>query len=181
MGDRNRAFEFACFIDAVFPNATRIADVAGGHGELSYWLQELGRRSVVIEPRDARPPRWIQRHLRKRAVREGHLTTIERIARPVQEADLATFDVVVALHPDEATEPAVRTAVEHDLDFVVVPCCVFAIDGARYSSQSWVEYLASLAPGISISQLPISGANTVLWRRGCARGRSDKSNSFVEE
>jgi hypothetical protein len=182
MGDRNRAFEFACFVDATFPNASRIADVAGGHGEVSYWLHELGRRSVVIEPRDARLPRWIQRHLRKRAVREGSLTTIERIRRPVQEADLTTFDVVVALHPDEATEPAVRAAAEHDLDFAVVPCCVFAIDGAKYSSQSWIQYLASLAPGARTSQLPITGANTVLWRRGSSRGQPDgKSNTFVEE
>ncbi|GAA2760567.1 hypothetical protein GCM10009872_59280 [Actinopolymorpha rutila] len=154
----------------------RIADVAGGHGELAYWLQELGHVPVVIEPRDVRLPRWIQRDLRKRSVRERRLTTIDRIARPVQEVDLSPFDLVVALHPDEATEPAVRAAVRHNLDFAVVPCCVFAEDGAKYTSQAWLDYLASIAPRVSTSHLSISGANTVLWRRRCSPSQASAAN-----
>jgi hypothetical protein len=165
MGDRNRAWDFAHFIDRTFPRATRIADVAGGHGELSYWLQELGRVPVVIEPRDVRIPRWIHRDLRKRAVREGRLTTINRIVAPVEDVDLRAFDLVVGLHPDEATEPAVRAAHAYDLDFAVVPCCVFPLDGRAYSRQGWIDYLATLAPGTRVDQLPITGANAVVWRR----------------
>ena len=166
MGDRNRAWEFACFLTRTFPHADRIADVAGGHGELSYWLHELGRDAVVVEPRDVRFPRWIQRDLRKRAVRDGHLTIIERVTLPIEQVDLGAYDLVVALHPDQATEPAVRAAVAHGVDFAVVPCCVFAMDGTKYSSQGWLDYLASLAPGTRTGRLPIEGANTVLWRSG---------------
>ncbi|MEQ7125165.1 hypothetical protein ABN034_11650 [Actinopolymorpha sp. B11F2] len=165
MGDRNRAWEFADFIDRTFPHAGRIADVAGGHGELSYWLQELGHSPVVIEPRDVRLPRWIHRDLRKRAVREGHLARIERIVAPVEAVDLRGFSLVVGLHPDQATEPAVRAAVAYDLDFAVVPCCVFPMDGRTYTAQGWLEHLATLAPGSRIARLPISGANAVVWRR----------------
>lgn len=164
MGDKTRAEEFALFVAATFPAATRLADVAGGHGVLSYWLCELGFDSVLIEPRPAPLPRWIQRDLRKRAVREGHLTTIQRIARPVEDVELRTFDAVVAMHPDQATEPAVRAAVKYGLGFAIVPCCVFALDGTPYSAKGWIDYLASLAPGCRTSALPIAGANVVLWR-----------------
>ncbi|HZC26859.1 MAG TPA: hypothetical protein VE287_07535 [Actinopolymorphaceae bacterium] len=164
MGDKTRAEEFALFVATTFPAATRIADVAGGHGVLSYWLRELGFDSVLIEPRPAPLPRWIRRDLRKRAIRDGYLTTIDRITRPVEEVELADFDAVLAMHPDQATEPAVRAAVKHGLGFAIVPCCVFALDGTSYSYQDWLAYLASLAPGCRTSTLPITGANVVLWR-----------------
>lgn len=174
MGDRTRAEELALFVAATFPEAKRIADVAGGHGVLSYWLRELGFDAVLIEPRPAPLPRWIRRDLRKRAVREGHLTTIERITRPVEEVELPAFDAVVAMHPDQATEPAVRAAVKHGLGFAIVPCCVFALDGTSYSCQGWLDYLASLAPGCRTDALPMSGANIVLWRPSTVPARSSE-------
>ena len=180
MGDRNRALEFACFIDRTFPAGTRIADVAGGHGELSYWLGKLGRASVVVEPRPCALPRWIQRDLRKRSVREGRLASIEVRRERVQDVDLASFDLLAGLHPDQATEPLVRAAVNAGIDFAVVPCCVFPLDGRHYSYDGWLAHLAGLAPGTRIARLPIAGANTVLWRgpavspRTCAHAQATR-------
>ena len=42
MGDKRRFREFAYFIHRTFPQATSVADVAGGRGELAFWLHELG-------------------------------------------------------------------------------------------------------------------------------------------
>lgn len=69
MGDKARAVVFASFIWKTFPEAVFIADVAGGHGDLSYWLADSGRDATIIDPRAARFPKWIQRDLRKRRVR----------------------------------------------------------------------------------------------------------------
>jgi Ser/Thr protein kinase RdoA (MazF antagonist) len=168
MGDARRFEVFARFIRRTFPAATSVADVAGGHGELAFWLGELGLRPVVIDPRPVTFPRWIHRRLRKRAVCGGRRIGIERIERVVarvEDADLRRFDLVVALHPDEATEPVVRAAVAHGADFAVVPCCVFPLDGIRRSRAGWLTHLASLAPGARVSALPIGGANVVLWWR----------------
>jgi hypothetical protein len=141
-----------------------VADVAGGHGELSFWLHEFGKRPVIIDPRDATFPRWIHRKLRKRAIGSGRLTQIERWQNLVEDVDLSSFDLVVALHPDEATEPALRAAIAYNLSFAIVPCCVHPLDGIKRSSREWLDYLACVTSDIQIAKLPISGANVVLWR-----------------
>ena len=174
MGDPRRFEAFARFLRTIFPTATTVADVAGGHGELAFWLAEMGVRPTIIDPRPATFPRWVHRTLRKRAVRQGpggpgnpggKPVSIERLLAPVEDVDLRPFDLVAALHPDAATEPAVRAAVAQETDFAVVPCCVFPLDGIRRSRAAWLAHLASLAPGVRVSALPIEGANTVLWWR----------------
>jgi hypothetical protein len=166
MGDKRRFWAFADFVRRTFPEATTVADVAGGRGILAFRLYELGMQPVIIDPRDATFPRWIHRTLRKRAIRTGKRITIGRVQKRVQDVDLGAFDLVVALHPDEATEPALRAALSSGVDFAIVPCCVFPLDGIKRSRQAWVSYLASLAPGIQTTKLAISGANVVLWRKG---------------
>jgi hypothetical protein len=102
---------------------------------------------VIGEPRASTFPRWVHRTLRKRAVRDGRPTTIERVPRRVEDVDLSTFDLIVALHPDEATEPTPRAAVAYGVDFAIVPCCVFPLDCIKRSRDEWLTYLAALAPG----------------------------------
>ena len=165
MGDKRRFRIFAQFIQDTFPQAINVADIAGGHGELSFWLSEMGKCPVIIDPRDAIIPRWVRRTLRKRALHTGVETPIARIVAPVEQVDLGRFDLLAALHPDEATEPALRAALHYDIDFAIVPCCVFPIDGIKRSRQEWMAYLASQAPGIQITALPINGANMALWHK----------------
>ena len=81
MGDRRRFREFAAFIARTFPTAVTVADVAGGCGELAFRLHEVGKRTVIIDPRDATFPRWVHRTLRKRAVRMGTLPRLERVPK----------------------------------------------------------------------------------------------------
>lgn len=165
MGDKQRFHIFATFIAQTFPDALSVADVAGGHGELAFRLQTYGKRPVIIDPRAATFPRWIHRTLRKQRLRTGKSTIIERCCSEVSQVDLSSFDLIVALHPDQATEPTLRMAVKYDIDFALVPCCVFPLDGIRRSKQEWVHYLQAIAPNIQRSQLPITGANIVLWRK----------------
>ena len=165
MGDYNRFRRFAEFIENTFTEAHRIADVAGGQGELAFWLHELGKKPTIIDPRKTALPRWIRKTLRKKAARGERLVRIDRLKKPIEEIDLNPFDLVVAMHPDKATEPTLRKAIEYDLDFAIVPCCVYPMDGKRRSSEEWILYLISLGSGIRTAQLPISGANIVLWRK----------------
>jgi hypothetical protein len=65
----------------------------------------------------------------------------------------------------------VRAAVAQGVDFAVVPCCVFPLDGIKRSAQEWVAHLAALAPGARMSALPIEGANAVLWWHALRRPR----------
>lgn len=165
MGDSRRCRAFAAFVDDTFPQAQRVVDIAGGRGQLSFWLHELGKEPTIIDPRETRLPGWLRRKLRKQSLYEGRLVQVQRLCKTVEEVDLSGFDLLVAMHPDEATEPALRQALDHDMDFAIVPCCVFPMDGVKRSREEWPLYLASLAPGIETAILPIDGANTVLWRR----------------
>merc|ERR1712146_260098 len=74
---------------------------------------------------------------------------------------------VIALHPDQAAESAVRFAVEFGKAFAVVPCCVYSkeftqrrLPGGRCvrTYEDLVEYLVSLAPGrAKVGTLPFEG------------------------
>ena len=165
MGDSRRSKAFAGFVQETFPQSQRIADIAGGSGQLSFWLHELGKEPTIIDPCETRLPSWLRRKLRKQSLREGRLVQVPRLRKTIEEVNLDSFDLLVAMHPDEATEPALRQALDHDMDFAIVPCCVFPMDGVKRSREEWPHYLASLAPGIETAALPIAGANTVLWRR----------------
>lgn len=165
--ERRRFHVFAQFIHETFPDAKNVADVAGGVGILSYYLYELGHRPTIIDCRLTRLTNYYRRRLRKRSLREGRDIQIRRLIKPVQEADLQEFDLVLALHPDQATEPAVRAAIKHGKSFAVVPCCVFPIDGVKRSREEWLKHLSSLAPDVATATLPMDGANVVLyWRAG---------------
>jgi hypothetical protein len=51
MGDPRRFEVFARFLRRTFPAAATVADIAGGHGELAFWLGELGLRPTIVDPR----------------------------------------------------------------------------------------------------------------------------------
>jgi hypothetical protein len=82
--------------------------------------------------------------------------------------------LVVALHPDEATEPAVDVALANRIPFAVVPCCVFSglfpdrvnSRGERVRSyESFVAYLAEKHPNCETAVLPVDGMNKVVFLR----------------
>jgi len=165
VGDSKRHSVFAEFIVRTFPDAKTVADVAGGRGGLSFRLWELGIESVIIDPREVRFPHRIRRALRKKSIQEGRIVDIRHIRKDVRDVDLGEFDLIAGLHPDDATEPALRAAAICQKDFAIVPCCVFPMDGVKRSREEWFSYLASLVPGTNVTTLPIEGANEALWKR----------------
>ena len=164
VNDRRRFQAFADFIHQTYPHVHKIADVAGGRGGVSFHLYQLGYAATIIDKRDAHLPGQMQRKLRKQSVEQGRLVEIPRVVERVQQVDLRSFDLIVALHPDEATEHVIRAAIEHGKDFAVVPCCVFPMDGVKRNKEEWKEYLISLSPDIMTTSLPIQGDNVVLYR-----------------
>ena len=163
--ERRRFHVFAQFIHETFPEAKSIADVAGGVGILSYYLHKLGHNPTIIDSRLTRLTNYYRRRLRKQSLKEGRDIQIKRLVKRVEEIDLSAFDLIVALHPDQATEHAVRAAIKHSKSFAIVPCCVLAIDGISRSQEGWTEYLSSLAPDVARATLPMDGANVVLYRK----------------
>ena len=84
----------------------------------------------------------------------------------------SSVKLVVGLHPDEATEPIVTTALALDRPFAVIPCCVFAAsfpkrrlkDGTSPSSyEQFIEYLKEKDLRIQEERLSFLGKNAVLF------------------
>ena len=157
MGDRRRFDLFAQLIERRWPErGLRIADVAGGQGGLRAALHQRGYRQVVTF--DKR---------KGRAHRPGYrYGWFDADAR-------GEFDLLVGMHPDEATDVIIVTAWRRGLPFAVVPCCalptLIPYRGAQAGLQPWFRHLAREARKLGFeveeSSLPMSGANLVLVGR----------------
>ena len=165
MGDKARFPVFADFLVGTFEGVSRVADVAGGGGYLSIELSRRGLISTVVDPRRTGLPRRVKKGFHKIARAGGFAGTFNRIEEPIESVELASYDLLVGMHPDGATESIVRAAVLHQKPFAVVPCCVFASDGMHRSFDEWLVFLVSLAPGSRIVSLPFGGPNQVVYCR----------------
>lgn len=97
----------AHYIRSTYGNRIRyIADVAGGQGLLSRILcKKYNYASEVIDPRG-----WCLRGIENR--------------QELYTADMSGYyDLVVGLHPDEATRPVAESALTRPV--ILVPCCNF--------------------------------------------------------
>jgi len=106
-GDDTRFEEIAAFIYNRYGHTIRyIADVAGGQGLLTKILnKKYNYASEVIDPREYQ--------VKGVANRQGEYAK-----------DMADYyDLVIGLHPDEATREVVESA--HKTPVLIIPCCNF--------------------------------------------------------
>ena len=80
-----------------------------------------------------------------------------------------TFDLLVGMHPDEATDVIVSEAIKRNISFVVCPCCVkptVFTYSSKHTGCSWFEYLKIRAEMCGFRTievvLGIQGENKVL-------------------
>lgn len=153
MGDARRFEHMAEFIAARFPVSRRIADVAGGTGQLQAELRRRGFQDIVTY--DKR---------KKKCAGPGRnyhygLFDYRSAARG--------YDLVIGMHPDGGTDHIIGYATKHKVPFVLCPCCIipsaFPYSGPK-EFKPWVNHLRGLAPGFAIETqwLHITGRNLVL-------------------
>lgn len=147
MGDRRRHLVFADFIAERWPDRNlRIADVAGGHGALQSKLWLRGYRNIVTF--DKREKRWTERsHYRYQYF---------------DVEDAREFDLLVGMHPDEASDVILCASLKFSIPCAIVPCCprptVWEYSGNR---QGWIDHLQKKS-GARRERLEMKGANSVL-------------------
>jgi hypothetical protein len=155
LGDPSRFRVFAKYIAAEFGPEARIADVAGGKGKLRASLHLLGYRSVTtIDTR---------RHLARGRRGEAYRLFDWR-------SEPGAYDLVVGMHPDQATDHLILFAGKHRVPAMVCPCCVLPsaapYGGARWGYGDWLHHLKSLAAGRGLSvrhvRMPFGGRNDLL-------------------
>lgn len=156
MGDPRRFQVMADAVEERWPDRQlRIADVAAGKGYLRAALYERGYRNVVCF--DKRPNRAHRKHYRYQFFGVHNR---------------AEFDLVLGMHPDEATDVIMAWGIQHRVPFMVVPCCIrpkaWAFWG-QHTYPEWVDHLHHRAERegaqIDAGELRINGANRYLVGR----------------
>lgn len=141
-----------------------VLDVAGGNGKLAQKLLKVVKRVILVDPRcDIEPLPTGLEHCK--SLFHGEFVVGEHV------------DVVVGLHPDQATDAIVDWAMREGVDFSVVPCCVFAeqfperrlLSGDRVTTyEELVTFLQEKAPGVAEKDfLPLMGRNIVIYSSKC--------------
>jgi len=152
MGDSRRFHLFAQCIKSNFPNASSIADVAGGKGYLNLALKNLGyKRVVTFDTRGKFRVNGIEYH-----------TKLFDSTVPNE------YDLLVGMHPDEATDHIIVEAGKRRIPFLIVPCCVkpSAITfWGNHVRRHWFAHLVKLAESFNMqvnkTTLRMNGRNEV--------------------
>lgn len=153
MGDDNRGLVFARFIVKNFPEAKCILDVASGKGQVARKLANKKCYVIAVEVH----PRF-----------EGRSHKLIRYYKDwfTSESNIEPPDLIVGMHPDEATSEIVLYAIKHRIPFAIVPCCVKGKHSENLRYQGWLNKLKSLArqSGFSVyeSQLRMNGKNIAI-------------------
>ncbi len=153
MGDTRRHEIFTRFISKTFPWAHEVLIIADGKAQIARKLADRDIRVRVIEA----DPRY--------AGQPHPLVTYEEAwfdrDTPVHE------QLIIGMHPDEATAEIILAANKNRIPFAVVPCCVLGreAEGVRNNFFAWVKKLKSLAEECHEKELNIDGKNLVLYRR----------------
>lgn len=159
MGDPARFRAFACLISRSIPADARIADVAGGKGQLQAALRQLGFRDVTS---------WDKRPRYARGRRGYHYGYFHHQGMP-------RYDAVVALHPDQGTDHALLYCLERGVPGLICPCCVMpsavTYGGVPGSYRDWCRHLEGLVKEARVpfswEKLPMRGRNRVLLVGEC--------------
>ena len=161
-GDGGGAFDVAATASGAIPAPAFVAEAT-----------KAGARGAEL-PAGAEPtplPRQLQMRFDRTFARPAAAGPCSSTAALWSAADL-----VVGMHPDEATDAIVDACVATGKPFAVVPCCVFPeshperrsaeTGGAVRTYEEFLDFLAGKHDGIERAELPIAGRSTVLFWRG---------------
>jgi len=153
MGDSIRHKVLTKFIIDNFSTNKSLLIVADGKGELAYNLALAGYSCRVIEAK----PRFSKEFSHPQIIyNEGYFDTLTEVRE----------QLIIGMHPDEATADIIKSANKNNLPFVVVPCCrkgIFAHGVKNF--REWLDKLQKLAGDCNITQLNFCGKNQVIYRK----------------
>jgi len=171
----------------------RVLDVAGGKGFLSQALVSLGVRCALVDPcagtgRELGAAGFFDPYCQQCGdssatarpalshTESAPMLVVPCTLQEVVQSELSLITesaAIVGLHPDEATEAIVDTALAYQLPFAIVPCCVTpqlfphrVLKGTRTRVKkhgSFVKYLMDKDTRMRKIALPFQGRNVVLF------------------
>ena len=151
MGDPKRFDLFAGLVSSRAPKAAQIADVAGGKGYLRAAMGDRGFSRVTT---------WDKR---------ASKIPGNQVYRYFDWATAPKYDLVVGMHPDEATDHIICYAGKHRVPAFICPCCVkpsAVTFWGGYKFKHWTTHLLQLIKErdlkYELHHLPMQGKNLVI-------------------
>lgn len=160
MADNQRNNVFATFLKKqLIHQPQNVLDVACGDGRLTVALLKLFpfANVVGIDPK----PRGNKRRIR---FLRGEFPKRVKTKR---------YDLIVGMHPDEATWAIVQESCKYCIIFAMVPCCLLHVPPSfpGGNMHQWVQYIASYAEThdmkVISTSLKMRGANQVVMGIPC--------------
>lgn len=155
MADNQRNKVFAAFLrKQLGDHPKNILDVACGRGKLTVELQKQFPFANVVglDPK----PRGNKRRIKFLR------------GRFPERVKISQYDLIVGMHPDEATWRIVERSCQNHISFAVVPCCVLHAPRSFPGGNTiqWAKYMADYAETrcmkVFSCVLGMSGANNVV-------------------
>lgn len=152
MGDNKRGKIFAQYIIKRFPSINNVLDVADGNLVTANLLCTYYNAIVVVDPKP-----------RKR----GKNNKIKVHKKMFSGNDKYETDLIIGMHPDEATGEIIDFAINNRTPVLIVPCCMKGKYSNRvHNKEQWVKFLAGIlrlrAFDVEINMLHIKGSNLMI-------------------
>lgn len=144
---KNKKFRFILLHNFIIANykPCKVADIGGGKGLLSYFLNKSGFESTVIDPLDqSLPDRFNDLDFERKDL-DNVNNIVPRITAEFKREMIKDFDLIVGLHAHGSNIEIIKGCKEFEKDFILVPCCLFDEPVEIKSGENWRESLFLLA------------------------------------
>jgi hypothetical protein len=127
----------------------KVADIAGGHGLLSYLLNQSGFESMVIDPIELELP-WKYTDLEKK-VHKIPGEEVDHIYKKFTKDLAKDFDLLLALHGHGVNMEIINAAKEYGKSFLIIPCCVIDEPVEKKEGVHWTDSLFEYAQSLGLN------------------------------
>jgi len=139
----NKKFRFQLFAQWIIENyePCRVADIGGGKGLLSYFLNQAGFHATVIDPLDQPLPTKYKDIVSNKRVLMDSYATVPRITAEYDKDMAKDFDLLISLHAHGCNMTIVEGAAKYNKQFILLPCCVIDEPIQVQKNVNWFESL----------------------------------------
>ncbi len=168
---KNKKYRFQLLSELLIQNyiPSKVLDVGGGKGLLTYLLNQSGWQAIVVDPENNfRPLKYRDLNTRKQVkLSNVEQKEIPRIISTFKEEMVQNFDLVVGLHAHGSNIQIINACEKYKKDFLLLPCCVIDEPIIKTSNVDWLESLVEYAvsKGFNVKQhkLDFKGQNIMIY------------------
>ena len=127
----------------------RVADIGGGKGLITFFLNNDGFQSVVIDPYTQTLPTKYK-SLKGERYKISDNMTVPRISKPFEKEMVKDFDLLLGLHAHGSNMKIIEAAAEYKKNIILLPCCVIGEPVIPQANINWFDSLEEYANKLGI-------------------------------